>query len=331
MSKFTVKPVTGGLSNVLHSVSHSDQTILPRKALVRIYGAGMEEMINRSYEVAATTALGELGIGPKIYGNFSEGRVEEFLEARNISSIEMRQPKVQEEIARKLAHLHSCSLPGVETDRSHSHLESRLDLWLEDALRVSFSRESDFLNFQRLKAVDFAHLKKQIKWLKTEFARIRSPVVLCHYDLQAGNIMRSTTGSDELFFIDMEYSCYDYRGIDFGNFFSETSIENNVQAYPGFAFNFDHYPSVGAQRAFFTNYLIASGRKEKEISETELTQMQHEAEVFAMATHMMWALWGITQSKASQISFGYLEYALQRLDFFHHQQKRYLAARKSHL
>jgi thiamine kinase-like enzyme len=39
---------------------------------------------------------------------------------------------------------------------------------------------------------------------------------------------------DDLFFIDYEYGCYNYRGFDFGNHFCEWTLDYTVEEYPLF-------------------------------------------------------------------------------------------------
>src|SRR6185437_12709357 len=48
---------------------------------------------------------------------------------------------------------------------------------------------------------------------------INSPVMFTHVDFRGSNIM--VTESDGLVIIDYEYSCYTYRGLDFGTLFAE--------------------------------------------------------------------------------------------------------------
>lgn len=49
---------------------------------------------------------------------------------------------------------------------------------------------------------------------------------------------------DDLFFIDYEYGCYNYRGFDFGNHFCEWTLDYTIEEHPKFRV-FDAF-SVGS-------------------------------------------------------------------------------------
>ena len=79
---------SGGLSNVLYLCEIADETVAkldekPHKVLLRIYG----EIIRSNPETVITDSviyglLAEKKLGPKLFGVFTEGRIEEYLEVR---------------------------------------------------------------------------------------------------------------------------------------------------------------------------------------------------------------------------------------------------------
>jgi choline/ethanolamine kinase len=69
--------------------------------------------------------------------------------------------------------------------------------------------------------------------LKDKLREIPSPIVFSHNDLQENNILRNGS-TQELHFIDFEYSNYNYRGFDFGNHFCEWTIEYSDKLENGF-------------------------------------------------------------------------------------------------
>ena len=140
--------------------------------------------------------------------------------------------------------------------------------------------------------------------------------MFCHNDFQEGNILymvdslRSERGlpegpvdpmQDTVRPIDFEYSSYNYRGFDIGNHFCEWCYNYNVDTAPYFSANLDHFPNMQQQLNFIREYL-----KESSISLDEEDSLVVEANAFALASHFMWCLWSIVQSKKSQIVFGYL-------------------------
>ena len=64
---------------------------------------------------------------------------------------------------------------------------------------------------------------EESNWLRKTMDNLCSPIVLSHNDLNRTNILIKETKdkSDfEIYFIDFDWSCYHYRGIDFGQYFA---------------------------------------------------------------------------------------------------------------
>lgn len=160
---------------------------------------------------------------------------------------------------------------------------------------------------------------EELLFLEETINNLNSPVVFCHNDLLAGNIMYDEV-NDYICFIDYEYGSYNFRGYDIGNHFCEQTIIYNVEKFPHFIIDPSLYPNEENQRIFFTSYL----KKIKEINgsnqevlEEEIKRLSKEAEVFVLASHFLWSCWAIIQASTSDIEFGYLEFASERMkDYF---------------
>ena len=135
----------------------------------------------------------------------------------------------------------------------------------------------------------------EIAWLTTYLKGVNSPIVFCHNDLQEGNLLHG----DTLVAVDFEFSGLNPRGFDLANLFCEMAIDNQAAAYPGFVMDFTQYPSRTYREAFYKAY-----------GETSL---ERETEAFVLASHLLWALWAMVQANASNLKFGFIEYAEQRL------------------
>lgn len=131
--------------------------------------------------------------------------------------------------------------------------------------------------------------------------------------------------------IDFEYSSYNYRAFDLANHICEHYIDYSLEHYPHFALLYQQFPSPTHIRTFVRNYLTAYHRQrnallQKEhkhdssyaatpvsVNEDEVIRLEHETVSFMLASHFMWSLWGILQSYISGLSFGYADYAYERL------------------
>lgn len=110
----------------------------------------------------------------------------------------------------------------------------------------------------------------------------------------------------ELHLIDFEYGCYNARGFDLGNHFNE---------WAGFECDYSRYPSDQQQRTFLVAYLEAAqeGARCASPSQEALDALVVEANVYALASHLYWAVWALLQAKYSAIDFDYLGYHSLRM------------------
>uniref|UniRef100_A0A8B9PDR0 Ethanolamine kinase n=1 Tax=Apteryx owenii TaxID=8824 RepID=A0A8B9PDR0_APTOW len=337
----------GGLSNMLFQCSLPDATETvadePRKVLLRLYGAilqmrscnkggsvqsqkendlqGAEAMVLESVMFAI---LAERALGPKLYGIFPQGRLEEFIPSRKLSTEELSLPDISAEIAEKMARFHGMKMPF---NKEPKWLFGTMEKYLNQVLRIKFSKESRTRKLNKLLSYN---LPQEMKNLRAMLEATSSPVVFCHNDCQEGNVLllegREDSEKQKLMLIDFEYSSYNYRGFDIGNHFCEWMYDYTYEKYPFFKASFLKYPSKKQQLHFISSYLSAFQDGFQNLSNEEKSKLEEEVLIevnrFALASHFFWGLWSIIQAKISSIEFGYLEYALSRFDAYFDQKRK---------
>ncbi|XP_021240438.1 choline/ethanolamine kinase, partial [Numida meleagris] len=84
--EFAIGPVSGGLSNLLfkcalpeHVLSVGDE---PRQVLLRVYGAILQGVDSLVLESVMFAILAERALGPRLYGVFPQGRLEQYVPSR---------------------------------------------------------------------------------------------------------------------------------------------------------------------------------------------------------------------------------------------------------
>ncbi|KAM4898389.1 choline kinase alpha isoform 2-T2 [Sylvia borin] len=324
-----ISPIRGGLSNMLFQCSLPDtiETVAdePRKVLLRLYGAilqmGAEAMVLESVMFAI---LAERALGPKLYGIFPQGRLEEFIPSRKLSTEELSLPDISAEIAEKMARFHGMKMPF---NKEPKWLFGTMEKYLNQVLRIKFTRECQTRKLNKLLSYN---LPQEMKNLRAMLEATSSPVVFCHNDCQEGNILllegRESSENQKLMLIDFEYSSYNYRGFDIGNHFCEWMYDYSCEKYPFFKASALKYPSKKQQLHFLSSYLSAFQDGFENLSNEEKSQLEEEVLVevnrFALASHFFWGLWSIIQAKISSIEFGYLEYALSRFDAYFDQKRK---------
>ncbi|XP_077452092.1 choline kinase alpha isoform X3 [Stigmatopora argus] len=323
---FDITIIRGGLSNKLFLCSLPDSVDTvgdePRNILLRLYGAilqGAEAMVLESVMFAI---LAERELGPKLYGIFPQGRLEQYVPSRKLETFELSDPSISAEVAEKMAEFHGMRMPF---NKEPKWLFGTMDKYLSQVMRLNCTRESHLWRFNRLLNYN---LLQEMDWLKSLLESTHSPVVFCHNDCQEGNILLLRDHQSEkqkLMLIDFEYSSYNYRGFDIGNHFCEWMYDYNCDEFPFFKVNTKGYPSKAQQLYFLENYLRASDPEFDTLSQEDQRKMKKdlymEVNRFSLASHFFWGLWSIIQARLSTIKFGYLEYALDRFEAYFQQKK----------
>ncbi|XP_046889376.1 choline kinase alpha isoform X1 [Hypomesus transpacificus] len=344
---FQISIIRGGLSNKLFLCALPDSLSSlgeePRNILLRLYGAILQMSCNKGesrqsnkenqsqgaeamvLESVMFAILAERELGPKLYGIFPQGRLEQYVPSRKLETVELSVPSVSAEIAEKMAKFHAMRMPF---NKEPKWLFGTMEKYLKQVLRISFTKESLTRRFNRLLGYNLPHEMDTLKFLLDS---THSPVVFCHNDCQEGNVLllHGREGSDKqkLMLIDFEYSSYNFRGFDIGNHFCEWMYDYSYEKFPFFKVTSQNYPTKAQQLHFFGSYLRESDRGFENLAEEDqkniLEEMYIEVNRFAMASHLFWGLWSIIQSRISTIEFGYMEYAQARFEAYFKQKRMF--------
>nr|XP_004656832.1 choline kinase alpha isoform X2 [Jaculus jaculus] len=327
--QFHISVIRGGLSNMLFQCSLPDTIASigdePRTVLLRLYGAilkmGAEAMVLESVMFAI---LAERSLGPKLYGIFPQGRLEQFIPSRRLETEELSSPDISAEIAEKMATFHGMKMPF---NKEPKWLFGTMEKYLNQVLKIKFTGEA---RVQQLHKFLSYNLPMELESLRSLLVSTPSPVVFCHNDCQEGNILllegQENSQKQRLMLIDFEYSSYNYRGFDIGNHFCEWMYDYSYEKYPFFQANIQKYPTRKQQLHFISSYLTTFQSDFKNLSSEEQSVIEEEMLIeinrFALASHFFWGLWSIVQAKISSIEFGYMEYAQARFDAYFDQKRK---------
>lgn len=182
------------------------QSVPPyRTLLLRIYGPSSSSLINRAAELRILYVLSSrYRIGPRIYGTFGNGRVEEYFESRPLTALEMRDPQVSRWISIRMSELHRVDVRKVvdpvewadpaDGTRGELGLKRCMRSWIPPAREVvqlirdeEYRKEVDIDLF----AEQWDKYYKWVRdWEKEDNCKKESPRVFCHNDTQYGNLLR---------------------------------------------------------------------------------------------------------------------------------------------
>lgn len=126
-SDILVERISGALTNAVYAVSpppHIKEAIkksvaaegtfaarsyhhrVPPRLLLRVYGPQVDHLIDRKSELETISRLSARNIGPKLLGTFTNGRFEQFFNAKPLSREELRNPEISVLIAKRMRELH---------------------------------------------------------------------------------------------------------------------------------------------------------------------------------------------------------------------------------
>ncbi|KAG6494782.1 hypothetical protein ZIOFF_042543 [Zingiber officinale] len=175
------------MTNDVYQVNWSivSKDSVSRKVLVRICGEGVDVFLDRENEIRMFECMLRHGQGPLFLGRFANGRVEEFIKAREF---------------------HDLDLPG----QAKVFLWEKLRNWLKEAHRLCSPEE--------VKEFQLDKLADEIKTLEAILSAEDQHIGFCHNDLQYGNIMMDEE-SKQVTIIDYEYASFNPVAYDLANHF----------------------------------------------------------------------------------------------------------------
>nr|CAD7589748.1 unnamed protein product [Timema genevievae] len=342
--QMVLKQISGGLSNLLYYCalppSHPPRHKEPAKVLLRLYGQihGERALEGLITESVIFTLLSESQRGPRLFGVFPGGRLEEFIPARALTTDELSDPTLSCLIAEKMALVHMMDVP---INKEPHWLWDTMDRWMDNIKEFAAKSHNDPVKKERVQRILSYNLIQELHWLKKFLKSVNSPVVFCHNDLQEGNILlrnsppnspktrmngtptkkrsvQMTPKHQRLVVIDFEYCSYNYRGFDFANHMCEWLYDYTNEQHPYFWARTDSYPTQEQQERFIVSYLRMMQREQEteEVSQQEVTKLLAEIRTFTLASHFFWGLWSFVNASVSTIPFDYWEYGEARFSAY---------------
>jgi ethanolamine kinase len=109
---YKIEHLSGGNTNILYRVSADD--LSHDQYVIRLYGIGTEDFIDRSAENLIFSELSKAGISPPFIGLFKNGRVEGFIQARSLHPDEFSEIRMVRSIAKALANFHGLTIDTID-------------------------------------------------------------------------------------------------------------------------------------------------------------------------------------------------------------------------
>ncbi|KAH9922009.1 kinase-like protein [Epithele typhae] len=341
----SIQKVSGSLTNAVFFVSCPSQPRL-RTMLLRIYGPSSGTLINRSRELHILHVLSsKYHIGPRVYGTFENGRVEEYFDAVALTAADLRDPEVSSCISARMAELHGVDVDAVEFDAQSSDgaedrgvqlgVNKNVPAWLAFAREV-LSLPSAPAEIRE--GLDLDRFEREwelyTRWLdQKEMTDGLSRRVFSHNDTQYGNLLRMRTLKEgqpahrQIIVVDFEYASPNPAAFDIANHFHEWTT--NYHGPNPHLLDPARYPSLDERRNFYRAYLTHSAPQSdarspavEEVDHQAVQKLEDQVRVWSPASHAMWTVWGVVQAREfiegqdGEPEFNYLGYAVCRMEGF---------------
>ena len=284
------KQITGGLINSLQLIWHDTAAVTePSALLIRHFGQSgeIEEPPSTSTTLSAAQQaivhweMSRKGWGPRIYGFFAGGRLEEYYaDAHTLTSAEAMLLDVRRDVARAYARLHSLRLP-LRRDG--------FGLVLGEFVESVQRKRADVV--RSLRAIEHPVAKRyatvfettdwvaEMEWVAGLFEKHNCRITVTHGDANFLNVLvrpASANGTDNdndnanrVVLIDYETVSYNYRGFDIGGHFAERMY---CYSQPDSQLTGHSAPDVEEQRAFCEAYLRELRDLGEELSERDTVE-----------------------------------------------------------
>jgi choline kinase len=193
LEDITVHKVSGSLTNSVFFVScptvSSTSTLL-----LRIYGSSSGSLVSRPKELQTLHTLSSrYNIGPRVYGTFENGRIEEYFDSVTLTSSDIRNPQISRWIGARMAELHSVDVDVVDgtSEGKKFQIAANVNSWVTSAKEVlrlpsvsdSTRQELDLSRFKD-------EWNRYFAWATREGRGLGSKRVFAHNDTQYGNLLR---------------------------------------------------------------------------------------------------------------------------------------------
>ena len=231
-SDLTITQLKGGYVNTLYIVENnaiSGNKKEPKKVILRFHGGNVlgDDKRDLSTIVPFTSEVEETllfqhqsstGCGPKLYGIFSGGLVQEYIENHTLGHGEAGRPEIIQDLAKTYAMFHLHDLPF---DRMKKELLFYMYPCKEEIFRNSIITETGFDLTGLLSLL--RDREKEVEFVKKILSTVESKEVLLHFDCQFLNVLVRNEASPKTglktVLVDYEACFYGPRMIDFGSHF----------------------------------------------------------------------------------------------------------------
>lgn len=187
--------ITGALTNSIYAVENTTPPAKgPKKLLLRIYGIGADQFVDRNKEIEWLSKLSACSVGPNLLGIFGNGRIEEFLESETLTHDDIVTNSTSTHIAKRMSDLHNIAKKYPASADTTPEFLKCIRKWLPLA-RDQYQKMQHLVDSECFQ-IDFKAIEKKLLRLEEITLASKAPLVFCHNDVSSiPNTISSVLGT----------------------------------------------------------------------------------------------------------------------------------------
>lgn len=329
INEVEVTQITNGQSNLIYLVSSNSNKIThptPSCFLIRIHCQPSNQVFN---DTVIFSVMSERGLGPKLYGFFPGGRLEEYLPSRTLDTDSIKLPEISKRVGALFPKYHGISVPISKSAGAIHFIKQNLEAYkkLGGSVHKMCPYSVKYENEAALTTISVGDLEHEIEVFENWSKVFHDTVVFSHNDLAPLNVLE-LNDTKEIIFIDFEYSSYNWRGFDLCMFLCENAFDYRVPL-PGVWIDQEFIENNPNLRLFSEAYIDTlfemKGKNPDqkypmtEDRESEIERLILEIKFFIPLVNLFWAVWSLKSFLAKHNNGHNLEVAASdRLTMYFH-------------
>lgn len=290
------RKIADGMVNTVIVVSRHPNAshVEPDDLVVRLYGGmmiGIENFadfskLSESEELLVFNDMSTRGWGPRLFGVFKGGRVEEYVKSHTLTANEACDPSLMCEVAKSYARFHSLK-PPVNKNKLSLLVQDAIEFMKYTPQQHQVMCEMILQSGSPFSADAIATMpshSEELEWIFPMFERHNCRKSYINLDTNFLNVLvreDADVHKGKIVLVDYELSKYGYRAVDIGGHFVNRMIrwqhkENKMSGLP--------FPDLDERRNFCLEYLTEWTILDKKMG-LETDSVEHllfEAEIGAI-------------------------------------------------
>uniref|UniRef100_T1J440 ethanolamine kinase n=1 Tax=Strigamia maritima TaxID=126957 RepID=T1J440_STRMM len=314
--KTVPKGVSNGLLNTM--IKCYSQTDKMDVIMIRIHNIKVNNWLDRSIEVKCIKVL---DCAPKILATFETGFCYEYYHGEILNHTRLKKNPIWRLIAVDLAKFHSTDLNGVSKEESVKKLEGQIDSLMNGYPQKLQDPIQDEIFKREIPPLE--ELKVLVDELKKQCGELNSPIVLCHNDTRAENIVWNPE-KQRIHFVDFEAMNYGFQANELASHFARYSgmAPPDYNLIPNEAFQMDFL------RFYLEQFYTFSGKNAADVTEKDVRTLYVQVNKYYLFQLVMTAI-AIPVFDSMNIlqdsSFNLVEFAVISMKEYYKQRDKILA------